>query len=530
MDSMRGTTFEQDIRFADKDKQLLKTMKFPAEFAQRVDMRKVEMSVMRPWIARRVTELLGMEDEVVIEYVNGLLEDKAAPLVDPKKMQISLTGFLERKTAPFMIELWNLLLSAQASPVKVPAQFIEEKKREMLQRKTQSDQDASQRVANGAQPGPTGPRDAPPRRQLDEIRAREMADRQAQRNFQGSDRGFYGRGRGRGGFQPPPGRDSGYGSRGPPPRMPSPPPPPRRDNRPRYYEPPSRDTDRRPRSRSRTPLRRGRDSRSPVRSLSPRPRQRRRRDSYSPSPPPSPARRRVGSYSPSPPPRSSRRPDSRSLSPSPRGRRRADSYSPAPPPRERRRADSYSPSPPPRSPSPRRSQRDLSEERRPRREASLDRRGSRRARSPSSQYETGHDSLARRSTRRRADSPPRRRRYDSRSPPPRERAAERSRRRPSYSRSPSPRSSRARSGSVHSASPPRAENSSTREPLLNNASETRPKQISIKGSAKAVEPIVRPSMSPETTPAERELRLKEDLLKQKLTRSKSATPGKPAPL
>lgn len=43
-------------------------------------MRKVELSVMKPWIAQKINTLLGFEDEVVIEYVNGLLEDEGAPV------------------------------------------------------------------------------------------------------------------------------------------------------------------------------------------------------------------------------------------------------------------------------------------------------------------------------------------------------------------------------------------------------------------------------------------------------------------
>lgn len=43
-------------------------------------------------------------------------------------MQISLTGFLEAKVAPFMAELWRLLLSAQESPLKVPTELLEQKK------------------------------------------------------------------------------------------------------------------------------------------------------------------------------------------------------------------------------------------------------------------------------------------------------------------------------------------------------------------------------------------------------------------
>lgn len=50
---------------------------------------------------------------------------------DPRKMQISLTGFLEKRAAPFMNELWHHLVSAQASVGGVPRAFVEQKKREM---------------------------------------------------------------------------------------------------------------------------------------------------------------------------------------------------------------------------------------------------------------------------------------------------------------------------------------------------------------------------------------------------------------
>ena len=40
-------------------------------------MRKVELSVIRPWVVKKVLELVGFEDEVVVEYAMGLLEDTA---------------------------------------------------------------------------------------------------------------------------------------------------------------------------------------------------------------------------------------------------------------------------------------------------------------------------------------------------------------------------------------------------------------------------------------------------------------------
>jgi hypothetical protein len=49
-------------------------------FDYKVDMRKVNLQVIRPWIAKKVVELVGFEDEVVVEYAMGLLEDKQQPV------------------------------------------------------------------------------------------------------------------------------------------------------------------------------------------------------------------------------------------------------------------------------------------------------------------------------------------------------------------------------------------------------------------------------------------------------------------
>lgn len=54
---------------------------FPANFDSKVDLRKVNLSVMKPWIEGKVNELLGFEDEVVAEYVFGILEsDEMRPV------------------------------------------------------------------------------------------------------------------------------------------------------------------------------------------------------------------------------------------------------------------------------------------------------------------------------------------------------------------------------------------------------------------------------------------------------------------
>ena len=75
------------------------------------------MEIIKSWIRRRIPSLIGFEDEVVINYAIGELEQiSPSNPIDPKNMQINLTGFLEDKTEVFMKELWQLLIEAQASP------------------------------------------------------------------------------------------------------------------------------------------------------------------------------------------------------------------------------------------------------------------------------------------------------------------------------------------------------------------------------------------------------------------------------
>ena len=39
-----------------------------------VDMSKVNLDTIKPWITQRVTDLLGIEDDVVVEFIFNLLE------------------------------------------------------------------------------------------------------------------------------------------------------------------------------------------------------------------------------------------------------------------------------------------------------------------------------------------------------------------------------------------------------------------------------------------------------------------------
>lgn len=41
-------------------------------------MSKVKLDILKPWITQKITEILKMEDDVVIDYVNNQLEEKVA--------------------------------------------------------------------------------------------------------------------------------------------------------------------------------------------------------------------------------------------------------------------------------------------------------------------------------------------------------------------------------------------------------------------------------------------------------------------
>ena len=56
-------------------------MKFPKEYDAKVDLKKVNWEVMKTWIASRVTELLGVEDEVLVGYVYEQLEHKTVSVI-----------------------------------------------------------------------------------------------------------------------------------------------------------------------------------------------------------------------------------------------------------------------------------------------------------------------------------------------------------------------------------------------------------------------------------------------------------------
>ncbi|KAK0654431.1 Serine/arginine repetitive matrix protein 1 [Lasiodiplodia hormozganensis] len=184
---------------------LLKSTKFPPEFEEKVDTTKVQMDIMKKWIATKVQQILETDDDMVVDFIYNLLDGERYP--DPKKLQIALGGFLHDDAPRFVREFWNLCLSAQSNKdtLGVPRELLEMKKDEMKQ-----DKKAQEKAAEEARRRRDNERER--EEDLDRTRERERRERDHNRD---RPRGR-GRGGGRGGsaYSYRPGRSR---SRSPPP-------------------------------------------------------------------------------------------------------------------------------------------------------------------------------------------------------------------------------------------------------------------------------------------------------------------------
>ena len=70
---IRGTSHEQDFRFADKSKKMLQESKWPDKYDTKIDLSKVDLSILELWVNKRVESLMGEEDDILTGTIMGLL-------------------------------------------------------------------------------------------------------------------------------------------------------------------------------------------------------------------------------------------------------------------------------------------------------------------------------------------------------------------------------------------------------------------------------------------------------------------------
>ena len=87
---LRGTTYDQDPRYKDKESKLLSSTSWPLEYSIPVDIKKVNLDSIKSWITKQTTDFLGVEDEILDSLIISSLE---SPDLCPKKLQILITGF-----------------------------------------------------------------------------------------------------------------------------------------------------------------------------------------------------------------------------------------------------------------------------------------------------------------------------------------------------------------------------------------------------------------------------------------------------
>ena len=56
------------------DQRLLRTTKFPPEFNVKVDMKKVNIHLIKGWVATEIARILNNDDDVVTELVSTIIE------------------------------------------------------------------------------------------------------------------------------------------------------------------------------------------------------------------------------------------------------------------------------------------------------------------------------------------------------------------------------------------------------------------------------------------------------------------------
>jgi serine/arginine repetitive matrix protein 1 len=80
-----GTTVDQDGRWGKSDEILISKMSKAGKFASildtKVDLKKINIPIIEKWVFERVTDILGFEDEIIINLVINLLHNDVSKII-----------------------------------------------------------------------------------------------------------------------------------------------------------------------------------------------------------------------------------------------------------------------------------------------------------------------------------------------------------------------------------------------------------------------------------------------------------------
>lgn len=86
-------------------------LKLPQELEQPIELAKVNMDICKPVIGQRLANYLGVEDEIVVNFVFELLQPHDTAMLHAKHVYSQLVTFLEQSTIPFLkARMHNLAL------------------------------------------------------------------------------------------------------------------------------------------------------------------------------------------------------------------------------------------------------------------------------------------------------------------------------------------------------------------------------------------------------------------------------------
>uniref|UniRef100_A0A0K0ERJ9 PWI domain-containing protein n=1 Tax=Strongyloides stercoralis TaxID=6248 RepID=A0A0K0ERJ9_STRER len=138
---MNGTSFRReggtDTKFTDKEKKMLNKIKFEKVLDTKIEnLSKIDFDLLRPWISKKIIEMIGVEDDIVENLIVTSLQSGT----DPKLLQMNLAGFFNARNARiFMGEFWNLLIEASNSKDGIPQALIDLKLSEVKEKENKKE-------------------------------------------------------------------------------------------------------------------------------------------------------------------------------------------------------------------------------------------------------------------------------------------------------------------------------------------------------------------------------------------------------